>query len=260
MEKRHFAITDIEIRAEADADAPSNKLIGYAAVFDRASHDLGGFREFIAPGAFKRSLEEVEAGDQNDNIFAFWAHRDDQPLGSVQGGKLKLTEDEKGLRFELDTSRFNPMQMDAAKDGELRMSFGFSVRKQEWTTADDGVDERVLHDMKLFEVSPVVNRAYPDTSAALRQYRNWRDAREADQETIAVIEEVFGLGEAAEAEKRARDEAWEAKRIELLKRIADTKVFQTSNRLVGPSSLLREINSSEKPIQASENYSHEFTS
>ncbi len=209
IETRHFAITDAEIRA-AETDASTPILTGYAAVFDSASHDLGGFREFVAPGAFRRALEASTGGDQNANIFAFWSHDSSQPLGSIQGGKLKLTEDERGLRFELDTSRMTPAQLDAARDGELRMSFGFRVREQAWKTAQDGTDERTLLDVDLVEVSPVVSPVYSDTSAAIRSMTAWkideaRDPKPSDEEV------------------RAKAEAWEVKRLELLNRYAEER-------------------------------------
>ncbi len=47
----------LELRAARGAGSGHGRLEGYAAVFDSASQDLGGFVEFVRPGAFKRSLE-----------------------------------------------------------------------------------------------------------------------------------------------------------------------------------------------------------
>ncbi|RYE65195.1 MAG: hypothetical protein EOO81_13020 [Oxalobacteraceae bacterium] len=99
------------------------------------------------------------------------------PLGSTQSGKLALAEDERGLSIDLDTKRFTPAQLDALADGELRMSFGFAVREQEWKELDDGTIVRTLIDVDLFEVSFVINPAYPDTSAAKRSLDKWREDR-----------------------------------------------------------------------------------
>ena len=143
MEKRNYAIVDVEMRAAAaDDEGTDKKARGYASVFNSDSLDLGGFVERVKPGAFKRSLKE--ASDGKRNIFALWAHRDDSPLGSTKGGKLVLEEDDDGLRFEMDTRRMT------------------------------------LIDVDLFEVSFVINPAYPDTEAAHRSFEAWKSEKRAD--------------------------------------------------------------------------------
>lgn len=196
IEYRHFAFTPAPVTEARAAGAPSGRVEGHAAMFNKASHDLGGFREFIAPGAFKRSLAEAAKGDLN--IFAVWSHDMSQPLGSTGGGKLTLEEDDAGLRFSLDPKRLTPAQLDAVADNEIRMSFGFIVREQSWIENDDGTIHRTLHDVDLIEISPVVSPAYPDTSAALRSL----DAFKAEREPVAeeVTEEV--VEEAVEEEVR----------------------------------------------------------
>ncbi|WP_254068379.1 HK97 family phage prohead protease [Brevibacillus sp. 7WMA2] len=49
----------------------------------------------MAPGAFTRSLGE-------NTIKALWNHRTDYVLGSTKNQTLRLSEDDIGLRFELD--------------------------------------------------------------------------------------------------------------------------------------------------------------
>jgi phage head maturation protease len=48
----------LEIRSGQSLQTSNGKLVGYAAVFNKPSHDLGGFREIIKPGAFKRTLAD----------------------------------------------------------------------------------------------------------------------------------------------------------------------------------------------------------
>ena len=197
IEYRHFAVIGgslTEIRSEA-GDQPS-RIEGHAAVFNSASHDLGGFREFISPGAFQRSLDAAAAGDYR--IHAVWSHDMSQPLGSTGGGKLALEEDDVGLRFSLDPKRLTPAQLDAVADGDIRMSFGFIVREQTWVEKDDGAYERTLHDVDLIEISPVVSPAYPDTTAALRSL----DAFKAEK---PVIEEVAEQVTEEKVEDRSRE-------------------------------------------------------
>lgn len=172
-ETRHFALADVEIRAKTDDQ--EGRATGYAAVFNSDSFDLGGFVERIQPGAFAASLRAASAGETN--IYALWAHKDDQPLGSTASGKLTLSEDAHGLAFSMDTTRMNPMQLDALRDGDLRMSFGFRVREDSWRELDDGTIERTLIAVELFEVSFVISPAYPATEAAMRSLETWRAAK-----------------------------------------------------------------------------------
>lgn len=176
IEHRNFALKGFEVRAKSDGDKTA-KATGYAAVFNSDSHDLGGFVERIDPGAFARSLADATSGALN--IFALWSHDLSQPLGSTGGKRLALSEDERGLAFELDTSRMNVAQLGALEDNDLRMSFGFSVRDQEWRELDDGTVIRTLKDVDLMEVSFVINPAYPDTEAALRSLGTWKQERAA---------------------------------------------------------------------------------
>jgi HK97 family phage prohead protease len=186
IERRAFAVTRPTAEARAADGATGDKLAGYAIVFNADSHDLGGFIERVAPTALTRSLDAATAGTLN--IHGLWSHDSSQPLGSTRGGKLALSADDTGLSFELDTTRFTPAQLDAARDGDLQMSFGFIVRQDSWVQRDDGVYERTLIDVDLFEVSPVISPAYPDTTAALRSLDAWKVEARAETPAEAVAE------------------------------------------------------------------------
>lgn len=202
IERRNFELTGLEVRAKSDS--AGGKAAGYAAVFNSDSHDLGGFVERIDPGAFARSLRS--AGDGSLNIFALWSHDMAQPLGSTGGKRLALSEDERGLAFELDTSRMNVAQLGALEDNDLRMSFGFTVRDQEWRELDDGTVIRTLKDVDLMEVSFVINPAYPDTEAALRSLDTWKQERSKPEpvEVILPIDRSGLIRRALEAQLRIR--------------------------------------------------------
>lgn len=210
IEKRHFAITNLEVRTQDDEN-PTPRLTGYASVFNADSHDLGGFIERIAPSAFERSLQAVNDGDLN--VHALWSHDQSQPLGSTRGGKLSLTQDESGLKFDLDVSRMTPAQLDAARDGDLQMSFGFRVVQDAWTKRDDGLAQRTVTDLELLEISPVVFPAYPDTSAAVRSLKAWEDNTVEDIEE--KIEEI--------ATDTAHTDEFNGLRIRLMKRWLDQR-------------------------------------
>jgi HK97 family phage prohead protease len=150
--------TDIEVRAEGDGMT----FTGYAAVFNSPSEDLGGFIEYVAPGAFKRSLQS------RNEIKLLWNHDSGEPLASVRGGSMQLVEDERGLKVTAtlpQTSRGK----DVAELLRLKtidsMSFGFNVIKDSWSR--DG-QTRTLESVRLFEVSVVSFPAYAATTATVR--------------------------------------------------------------------------------------------
>lgn len=161
-----------ELRAD---DAGAQRLIGHAAVFNSLSDDLGGFRELIKPGAFARSLEG------EPDIRALLNHDTARVLGRTRAGTLKLTEDDAGLRVEIeppDTSYARDLMVSVGRGDITQMSFGFMVRAggQEWSEDDEGRITRTLTDLELFEVSPVTFPAYPQTDIAARSLEQWRQS------------------------------------------------------------------------------------
>lgn len=193
---KDFEIRYVKTAVERRAEESQGKASGYAAVFNSNSHDLGGFVERISKGAFARSIEE--AAKNEVNIYGLWQHDSHYPLGSTRSGKLKLEEDDHGLSFELDTARFNPMMVGALEDGDLQMSFGFRVRKEEWLRIerDTHTDyERILHDVELLEISLVTHPAYPATEAALRSLDHFKsEFRKVDNvDTSEQLKKVLYL-------------------------------------------------------------------
>jgi HK97 family phage prohead protease len=150
--------TDIEVRAEGDGMTFS----GYAAVFNSPSEDLGGFIEYVAPGAFKRSLQS------RNEIKLLWNHDSGEPLASVRGGSMQLVEDERGLKVTAtlpQTSRGRDVAELLRTKVIDSMSFGFNVIKDSWSR--DG-QTRTLESVRLFEVSVVSFPAYAATTAQVR--------------------------------------------------------------------------------------------
>ena len=160
IERRTFAVKRLEIRKQA---AGPGTIAGHAAVFNSLSVNLGGFREKIDPGAFKRTIKESD-------IRALFNHDANQVLGRNKAATLRLTEDEQGLAIEID-----PPDTQAARDltvlierGDVsQMSFGFRTITDRWET-QGGEQIRTLEEVELFDVSPVTFPAYPDTDVAMR--------------------------------------------------------------------------------------------
>jgi HK97 family phage prohead protease len=149
---------DFEIRAEGDGMT----FTGYASVFNSPSEDLGGFIEYVAPGAFKRSLQS------RNEVKLLWNHDSGEPLASLRGGTMQLIEDERGLKVTAqlpNTTRGRDVAELLRTNVINEMSFGFNVIKDNWSR--DG-QTRTLESVRLFEVSVVSFGAYKATEAAVR--------------------------------------------------------------------------------------------
>ncbi|MDX9718435.1 MAG: HK97 family phage prohead protease [Thauera sp.] len=152
---------DIERRGAAGGLRASGRVLtGYAAVFGTETR-MGSFTERIAPGAFSKSLASGR------DILALLDHRADVLLGRTASGTLKLTEDAKGLRFDLelpDTQAGRDL-VALAERGDLGgMSFGFIAEDEAWTG-----NTRELRQVDLREVSVIqAFPAYQQTEISLR--------------------------------------------------------------------------------------------
>ena len=156
----------LEIRSGSSLQTSNGKLVGYAAVFNAPSHDLGGFREVIKPGAFKRTLAD------SAHVRALNNHDSNQVLGRVGAGTLILNEDDAGLRFEIDlpaTSYARDLATLVERGDVAGCSFAFRVRPggEQWEESN-GQTIRVLTALDLDEITVTANPAYPDTSVAKR--------------------------------------------------------------------------------------------
>lgn len=190
----HRSIRGLSVRAADEGSGFIGILTGYAAVFDSDSLEFDGWDkpwvERIAPGAFKRSLEE------QPDVKALWAHRDDAILARAPD-TLSLEEDGNGLKVEIrliDTQQ-NKDVLASVRGGLVdAMSFGFQARKAQWEDGEER-EVRTLLDVDLYEVSPVVWPAYPATSISTK--RSARTIAADRDELIALREERDAFFEAA---------------------------------------------------------------
>ena len=156
-EKRAVAYTNLELRATED----SNKLFGYAAVFDSPSEPMP-FREYVKRGAFTKTLKDgadVRLLVDHGGI----------PLARTKSGTLKLYEDEVGLAMETELDEKNPLAatvLSAMRRGDItQMSFAFRTIKDSW---EEQGTVRELREVQLYDVSIVTYPAYEATMVQLR--------------------------------------------------------------------------------------------
>jgi hypothetical protein len=160
LERRIF---HAEVRV-VDQEGP--KIIGYSAVFNQLSVDLGGFREKINPGTFAQTIME-------DDIRALFNHDENYVIGRNTNGTLTLSEDEHGLSSIIipEDTYIDQYLIKKIKRGDIDgMSFGFTVPEggDEWDMSDPQNPIRILLRVKLWDVSPVAFPAYPQTEVGVR--------------------------------------------------------------------------------------------
>jgi len=174
-------ISGLQVRAE-DGDE-GLRIAGRGIPFNDWSEDLGGFRERIAPGAFRESVAD---GD----VRALYNHNPDIVLGRSSTGTLRISERDDGLHYEVDV---NPDDADAVsavariRRGDVSgNSFGFYVERaedQEWEERD-GMMWRTIKRAVLRELGPQTFPAYPQSDVAVRSIdsvaeegREWLEKR-----------------------------------------------------------------------------------
>lgn len=174
-ERRNFQVSEIRIQRASEEDPPV--IVGYAAVFDSLSEDLGGFREKIAPGAFSKSIK------RGDDVRALYNHDPNYVLGRSLSNTLKLQEDTKGLRIEIDPpdTRYSKDLIVSLERGDIsQMSFGFFTKSDTWEEKEDEDTIRTLNEVDLVDVSPVTFPAYSETVVAMRSFFDWKQQHKAE--------------------------------------------------------------------------------
>lgn len=171
----------LEARA-AEGDSKARTLTGYAAVFNQWSVDMWGFRERIRPGAFAQAVAP------GADVRFLWNHDHSLVLGRTAAGTLRLSQDDVGLKFELDLPEheLGVRAYSTVERGDVdQMSFLFEPIKDEWTwKGGKEPDERELIEVEIYEISAVTFPAYENTSVEPRSVLEAaRRLRGCDDET-----------------------------------------------------------------------------
>lgn len=190
--ERRTVPAKVELRT---IDGPEGRkvkvLSGLAAVYGKRSADLGGFVEVIEPGAFDASLASGE------NIMARGEHDARMLLGTTDAGTLRLRSIGEGLEYEVDlpdTSAGRDMGVLVERGDVRKSSFAFLVVQDRWDGIEGGkVLLRTLQEVKLIDVAPVAQPAYPQTSVSARTLEEARaaiEARKAEQAPDLELERI----------------------------------------------------------------------
>jgi hypothetical protein len=184
MTKPALCYRAVEFRAAETSDGRT--LEGYAAVFDQATRIdswEGTFDEVINRGAFAKTIKE------RTPVLQF-QHGRDVRTGMVPIGAIKeLREDKTGLYVRADlfeNDAVEPIRQAIAGGAIDGMSFRFRATREDWfdkdgkpapaselsrllwNPGDRGPLKRVIREMDVFELGPVVFPAYEGTSVGVR--------------------------------------------------------------------------------------------
>ena len=158
--ERHTSRRAVAEWRDSGAGKNYRTIVGYASVFNSPSDDLGGFREIIAPGAFRDVLTT------SPDVRLLVNHEPDSVIARTTNGSLELTEDQTGLRV---WARVDMMDPDTSRVvGKMRaglmdqMSFAFTCPPDgdEWGMVDDYPMRTVRAVDGLYDASIVTYPAY----------------------------------------------------------------------------------------------------
>lgn len=178
-EVRHIQVNKLEIRSLDNTD---KVVTGYVNKFNQQSDvmkDYWGdeFVEVIADTAFNKTLE-------NRTQKALWNHNVDLVLGSIAAGTLKLFTDSIGLRAEItlpNTTWGNDAHESIRRGDVDGWSFGFKCIEDIWSKTkyeDREIYKRTILEAELFEVSPCVFPAYPDSNINCRSLEKFKQGQQ----------------------------------------------------------------------------------
>jgi HK97 family phage prohead protease len=154
---------------------------GHAAVFNKWSLDLGGFRERVKRGAFDNALSN------DPHVLHLWDHDTARALSSTRSKTypLELRADPAGLYFysKVAPTSYSEDLRVLLEGGVIdQSSFAFTVARDEWKMTEDTdgnevVERTILEVDQLFDVTTCAMGAYPttDSTLAVRNLCSGRD-------------------------------------------------------------------------------------
>jgi len=163
MEYRSSQGVNIETREDGSAT-----VSGYAAVFYDARN--AGTEFDLAPDVVERIMPTAFDAALGDDVIACVNHNQDRVLARTRAGSLKLSVDQRGLKYEFDApnTTIGKDAVEEIRSGILNgSSFAFMPTDSRWK-AEDKRDIREIHSVALVDVGPVVFPAYGATSTTVR--------------------------------------------------------------------------------------------
>jgi hypothetical protein len=162
--ERRFTRFPLEVRT--DKNGGPQHIYGYASCFNKLSRKLGGFVEQVDNTAFNESRH-----DNWPDVVCRFNHKDDLLLGTTHARTLDLHIDATGLVYDVIPPQSRGDILEYVDRGDVRhSSFAFRVFPggDEWGVSEFNYPMRTLTSVQLIDVAPVLDPAYPDSTAAAR--------------------------------------------------------------------------------------------
>lgn len=188
MKKKEIRTIDItNLSTRSDEETQTRTISGYAAVFNSPTRLWEDLDEVIAPGAFSRAIS-------SSDVRCLFNHDWSNVLGRTKSGTLRLSEDDRGLKFEVDLPDTTVARdlIKSMERGDINQcSFGFIPTEETWDYNSTPM-LRTIHEVELYEVSIVPLPAYEDTEAALRSKEDLEKVVEKRKNLIKKINQALG--------------------------------------------------------------------
>ena len=166
LESRHVFVAPIEgVECRKSNDRGQITMAGHASVFDRLSHDLGGFREKVDRSAFDVVL------DGDPDVHLLWDHDTSRVLARTRNKTLDLRRDPIGLHFwgkAAPTSYAQDLAILLERRDVDQASFAFTIEEDDWDMQGDTPIRTIRKISELYDVTITAKGAYPQTDASLR--------------------------------------------------------------------------------------------
>ncbi len=173
---RGLQVRAITVEVRASAKDGESRVAGLGIVYDEWVELWPGYKERIRKGAVTHA----------PIVKSYFNHDPNQVLSTLESTPpLKLAEVDQGLIYDSPippTSYGKDLQVNLERGNVKGSSFAFEIPKggDTWSEDETGVVQRDISKLILYEIGPVTDPAFVQTTAALRSVRQsleeWRQA------------------------------------------------------------------------------------
>lgn len=189
-ELRFVEGSHVGIEYRADSEKEPVAFIGTAIVTDKRSKNLGGFVEVIDRAA----LDEADMTD----VVGLFNHDNNFLLGRTTSGTLTLSRNATGgLDYRIAYDSLDPdhvrVMRKIQRGDVVGSSFAFRVAPggDDWAQEDTETSNLYVRTVKkisrIYDVSPVTDPAYADTSAAKRSLEHFQEEHAPEARNVAPM-------------------------------------------------------------------------